>query len=311
LYLPEAWADDAERRTRTHVPAAIRFQTKPDLALGLIDQAQAWGVPVSTVVADAGYGGNLTFLAGLEARHLAYICRVSRTFGVRDPDAVRAAAAVVPAYAGLGQPPKPRPAPLLTAEAVLAALPADAWQTISWREVDGAPLCRAFAAYRVHGATGTPRHSTSHHRVQTGPEGWLLGERPLPGENGERKYYFASLPPDTPLARLAALAHSRWPIEQFYEDAKGECGLDDYQGRRWDGLHRHLALVRLAYSFLVHQRRPTSPGPTPAGPFPPAAPTVSAGDPPADARLALPGSRPLAHCRRPDPALPPPTELTK
>src|SRR5262249_42029965 len=49
-------------------------------------------------------------------------------------------------------------------------------------------------------------------------------------------------------------AHSRWPIEQFYEDAKGECGLDDYQGRRWDGLHRHLALAMLAYSFLARQR---------------------------------------------------------
>jgi SRSO17 transposase len=46
----------------------------------------------------------------------------------------------------------------------------------------------------------------------------------------------------------------RLPIEQFYEDAQGACGLDDYQGRRWDGLHRHLALVLLAYSFLACQR---------------------------------------------------------
>jgi hypothetical protein len=53
------------------------------------------------------------------------------------------------------------------------------------------------------------------------------------------------------LERLASLAKSRWAIEQFYEDAKGECGLGDYQGRRWDGLHRHLALSMLAYSFLM------------------------------------------------------------
>src|SRR5215467_10232591 len=65
---------------------------------------------------------------------------------------------------------------------------------------------------------------------------------------------YSNLPADTPLQRLVELAHSRWQIEQFYEDAKGACGLDHYQGRRWDGLHRHLALVMLAYSFLARQR---------------------------------------------------------
>ncbi|HSX83631.1 MAG TPA: transposase [Candidatus Saccharimonadia bacterium] len=65
----------------------------------------------------------------------------------------------------------------------------------------------------------------------------------------------------------ALVAHSRWPIEQFYEDAKDACGLDHYQGRRWDGLHRHLALVMLAYSFLARQRwRPAmSAGVSPSG----------------------------------------------
>ncbi len=56
------------------------------------------------------------------------------------------------------------------------------------------------------------------------------------------------------MERLVTLAHARWVIEQFYEDAKQECGLDNFQGRRWDGLHRHLALVMLAYSFLALQR---------------------------------------------------------
>jgi hypothetical protein len=126
----------------------------------------------------------------------------------------------------------------------------------------------------------TPRHSTSHSRVHTGPAGWLLAERPVPApkrqepstdepvpaddtatpeeaeeqEAEETKYWFSSLPPDTSLERLVPLAHARWVIEQFYEDAKQECGLDDFQGRRWDGLHRHLALVMLAYSFLMLQR---------------------------------------------------------
>ena len=135
-------------------------------------------------------------------------------------------------------------------------------------------------AIRVHWATGSSRHSTSHSRVHTGPEGWLLAERPTPvptsqepstdssvatadtvkpevaeeQEAPETKYWFSSLPPDTSLERLVTLAHARWVIEQFDEDAKQECGLDDFQGRRWDGLHRHLALVMLAYSFLALQR---------------------------------------------------------
>jgi SRSO17 transposase len=148
-------------------------------------------------------------------------------------------------------------------------------------------------ALRVHWATGSPRHSTSHSRVHTGPEGWLLAERPVSAptsqepstdeplppddptkqeaagepEAVETKYWFSSLPPDTSLERLVTLAHARWVIEQFYEDAKQECGLDDFQGRRWDGLHRHLALVMLAYSFLALQRLQL---PLPAGEdFPP------------------------------------------
>jgi hypothetical protein len=62
------------------------------------------------------------------------------------------------------------------------------------------------------------------------------------------------LPADASLQRLILLAHARWVIEQFYEDAKQECGFDHYQGRSWDGLHRHLALVMLAYSFLMFYR---------------------------------------------------------
>jgi hypothetical protein len=117
-------------------------------------------------------------------------------------------------------------------------------------------------ALRVHRATGSPRHSIDHELVLTAKEGWLIGERPLPGgepssahkkNEGEEelKYYYSSLGTEVSLKRLASVAKIRWAIEQFYEDAKGECGLSDYQGRRWEGLHRHLTLSMLAYSFLM------------------------------------------------------------
>ena len=295
LFVPESWVTDAQRRKRTHIPADLGEQTKPAIALSLLDRARAWGVPIQAVVVDAGYGDNPNFLAGLDERQVPYVCAVESTFGVRLPDEVRAAQEQRPTYGGRGQPRKPRPAPLYSVKELIAAQPASAWQTIEWREGTKGTMQAQVVAIRVHWATGSPRHSTSHSRVQTGPEGWLLAERPvsIPAstsqepsatepvppdatakqevagepEADETKYWFSTLPSDTSLERLVTLAHARWVIEQFYEDAKQECGLSDFQGRRWDGLHRHLALVMLAYSFLMLQRLQL---PLPAGEdFPP------------------------------------------
>jgi len=263
LYLPKAWAADCERRSRSHIPEDLPFRTKPELALELVDQARAWQVPFKTVVADAGYGSNPNFLAGLEERQVSYVCAVERSFGLRLPDEVQAASgAPPPEYRGIGRPRLPRSAPLHTAEALSRARPQEAWRTITWRDGTKKTLCKQFVAIRAHRATGNPAQGrrSSHSRVSTGPEGWLLAERPVPGHDGDVKWYYSNLPPDTHLERLVALAHSRWVIEQFYEDAKGECGLRDFQGRRWDGLHRHLALVMLTYSFLMQQRALASHG---------------------------------------------------
>jgi SRSO17 transposase len=317
LYLPNSWAADPQRCTAAHVPEAVAFQTKPAIALALIDQARQWEVPFGVVVTDAGYGDNPAFLEGLEERKLAYVCAVERGFGVRLPDEVQAAAATRPPRGGRGRPKLPRPAPLHTAEALTEALPSGAWQTITWREGTRGPLRKQFAALCVHWATGSPvaghaERSTTDARVRTGPAGWLLGERPLPEEEGERKWYFALLPADTPLLRLVRLAHSRWAVEQFYEESKGECGLDDFQGRRWDGLHRHLALVMLAYSFLVQQRlAATDSDADQAGLSPLSGSPQLAGHPPAGVGLAAAGSRALVHRYRPDQDVPPPTQLTK
>jgi SRSO17 transposase len=117
---------------------------------------------------------------------------------------------------------------------------------------------------------------------------------PQEKEEEKIKYWFSTLPPETSLERLVTVAHARWVIEQFYEDAKQECGLDDYQGRRWDGLHRHLALVMLAYSFLMFYRLTL---PLPSGEaFPPLRDTkLAVFRASTDAALALPGPRLVAH----------------
>ena len=262
LYLPEGWAEDPERRELAHVPEEVGFRSKPQIALSLVDLSREWGVPFSVVVADSGYGKYPGFLGGLEEeREVAYVCGVESTFGVRLPEEVRAAKeAGAPPYAGRGQPPKERPAPLYTAKEVIDSLPEEAWRTMSWREGTKKTLSKRMVALRTHRATGSDRHSIDHELVLTAAEGWLIGERPLPGQPSsaenkegeeELKYYYSTLGAEVSLARLASLAKSRWAIEQFYEDGKGECGLSDYQGRRWEGLHRHLALSMLAYSFLM------------------------------------------------------------
>jgi SRSO17 transposase len=316
LYLPDAWTSDTARRTRARIPSEETATTKLDRALALVDQARDWGVPFQVVCADAGYGDNPPFLQGLEERHLTYICAVESTFGVRLPDEVDTAAqeaaawATAPARArsahnrrGLGQPKKPRPARLYSVQALLDGQPEEAWQTVTWREGTKGDLRKQYIALRVHRATGGAHLPITDRRVSTGAPGWLVGERPLPGTTGDRQWYFSNLPAETALPRLVELAHARWTIEQFYEDAKGECGLDDYQGRRWDGLQRHLALVMLAYSFLAVQALATDAAPADEA-FPPGAPPESARRASPGARLALRRSRPVAHPDQPNTSQP-------
>src|SRR3984893_7967982 len=102
LFLPATWTEDAERREQSRVPKEIEQQTKPEIALGLLDRARQWGVPVQAVVVDAGYGDNPNFLQGLDARQVPYVCAVQSTFGCRLPDEVRATAAQTPVYGGGG-----------------------------------------------------------------------------------------------------------------------------------------------------------------------------------------------------------------
>jgi SRSO17 transposase len=225
LFLPESWAQDAQRRKQAQVPEQIIQQTKPEIALGLLDRAKLWGVPIGAVVADAGYGDNPNFLHGLDDRQVPYICAVESTFGCRLPEEVQAIALQPPAYQGRGQPRKPRPAPLYTVKELIEALPTSAWRTIPWREGTKGTMQVQAVAIRVHWATGSPLHSTSHSRVHTGPEGWLLAERsPWEAEADEQnsspdvqqadkpektKYWFSTLPAETSLGRLVILAHAR------------------------------------------------------------------------------------------------------
>jgi len=243
LYLPHAWAQDPARRQQARVPAEVPFQTKPEIALALLDQARAWGVPHRCVVADADYGDNPNFLMGLEARQEPYVVAVRTDFPV--------------CVGGVAT------SPVWRADELLQSVPHWQWRTIRWRRGTKGWLRKKFVAVRGW------RVTSDGHRH----EGWLVGERAPQGQPEERKYFWSNLPPETSLETLAEYAHRRHAIEQFHEEAKGELGWDQYQGRLWLGFHRHAVTVMLAYSFLVwlEQRHHRTRQGRRRDPFPPSA----------------------------------------
>jgi SRSO17 transposase len=221
LYLPREWAPDAERRQEAHVPAELQFQTKAEIALALLDEANACGVPHACVVSDADYGDNPNFLNGLEERRERYVVAVRANFSVA---LGRSALSAV-----------------RRADAVIAAQPARAWRVLCWTEDPGGSLRARFTAVRCWRVDG----DGTRHR------GWLLGQRPADNPQGEHKYGWSNFPPRTPLAVMVEYTHRRHWVEQYHEEAKGELGWDQYQGRRWEGFHRHAVTVMLSDSFLV------------------------------------------------------------
>jgi SRSO17 transposase len=137
----------------------------------------------------------------------------------------------------------------LPAEDILA----DAkWKSVSWRLGTKGKLKARFAAVRVRTADGPPqRIKEMGHQHLPGDEAWLIGEHRA---SGEKKYYLANLPTKTDLRTLAATIKARWICEQAHQQLKEELGLDHFEGRYWQGLHRHALITMIAYAFLQHRR---------------------------------------------------------
>jgi SRSO17 transposase len=259
LYLPEPWANDADRRKKAKVPDEVTFQTKPQIALELLDRAKDWGVRFSCVTADADYGDNPNFLAGLEKRRKRYVVAVRADFAVtltrRGGEARRA-------------------------DALIAAQAARSWHSVTWRQGSQGWMRGRFVALRGWRVT-----SSGGRRA-----GWLIGED---AADGKRRYYWSNFGADVALERMVEYAHRRHWVEQYHEEAKGLLGWDQYQGRLWRGFHRHAVSVMLAYSFLVRrewqQRQERARPGRPRRAFSPSAgpaPRVAAGGASADLRLA-------------------------
>ena len=247
LFLPENWTNDRRRLERAGVPVEYRTaRTKPEIALAEIDRIIASGVRSGCVLADAGYGASAPFRQGLTARKLAWAVGIPRHLKVY-PVGVQ----LIWPVASRGRPRK-RHIPDILSIAAEDMLANAKWQNVSWRTGTKGKLKARFAAVRVRIADGPPQRIRDKGRQHLpGEEAWLIGEHRM---SGEKKYYLANLPAATDLRTLAATIKARWVCEQAHQQLKEELGLDHFEGRSWQGLHRHALMTMIAYTFLQHRR---------------------------------------------------------
>ncbi|AHE52369.1 IS701 family transposase [Sphingomonas sanxanigenens] len=248
LFLPEAWANDAERRRKARVPEDIPFRSKTGIALDQLAAAIAQGLPPGVVLADAGYGGAADFRQGVTDLGLAYAVAIRPITNVWRP--------------GEAPPPRsrthrrgPRPGEQklpkhahqpVQVKALALELPDSAWQTVTCRQGSSEPLGGRFAFLRLCCANGDGL------RANPSPELWLMIEWPQ-GDPEPARFWLSTLPADIATTELVRLTKLRWRIERDYLDLKQQCGLGHYEGRGWRGFHHHVTLCIAAYGFLISQ----------------------------------------------------------
>lgn len=219
LYLPLDWCEDRDRCRAAHIPEAVRFATKPELAIQMLGRMEQAGCPIAWVVADTVYGGNLDLRTWLEAHAYPYVLAVAcdEPVGIVTPDGVR------------------RRVQVREVEALV--LQESDWQRLSLSEGTKGP--RLFDWARV----------PILHQWQDDGRHWLLIRRSL-GDPTEKAYSFVCAPVGTTLPEMVAASGARWHIEEDFENAK-DLGLDHYEVRGLPGWYRHITLVLLALAFLT------------------------------------------------------------
>lgn len=219
LYLPREWTDDPDRCAGAGIPEDRGFKTKPALAIDMIERALDAGVPAKWAAGDAVYGQYHRLRRTLEERGIYYVLAVpvSQRVVVKDGS-----------FLGAEK----------RADAAVKDLVPSAWRTRS--AGDGAKGIRdyAWARVRINGAE------------DGGAEHWLLARRSLANPS-EVAYFICHTPRRTALAQMARIAGIRWAIEETFQTAKGEAGLDHYQVRQYTGWYRHITLSMLAHAFLT------------------------------------------------------------
>lgn len=244
LFLPQGWMAEthAEMRRICGVPEELRSQTKPEIALVLLQKAIERGeLPCQWVAADELYGDATAFRDGIAALDKWYFVEVSCSapFWLEKPEVY------LPEWKGRGR--RPTRLRLRNTEqtsqrvdGLPQQLPAEAWVRAKIKEGTKGPLVCDFACLRVFEVReGLP-----------GPESWLIIRRNI-DDHTEIKYYFSNAPATIDPLQLVRISGMRWPVEIIFRTAKVEVGFDHYELRSWLGWHHHMLFAFLAHHFLV------------------------------------------------------------
>jgi SRSO17 transposase len=246
LYLPKDWAHDEARRKKAHVPEAVTFKTKPQIALEQLRFARAAGIPVGAVLMDPAYGNDARLRTGVSELALSYVAGIQSTCLVWPPGAEPRRRGKPINNTGRRDEPD-----LISVKKLALGLPKKAWRTIRWREGSADWLSSRFARVRVRAA-----HPYLLPELLV-PE-WLLIEWPE-CEAKPTKYWLSTLPANVSFRKLVGLAKLRWRIERDYQELKQEVGLGHFEGRGWLGFHHHATMCIAAYGFLISERETISP----------------------------------------------------
>jgi SRSO17 transposase len=219
LYVPEVWTADRERCRAAGIPDDVEFATKPRQAMAMLQRAFAAGVPFGWVTADEAYGQVKYLRVWLEQHDAPYVLATKCNDTLITSDA--------------GQ---------RRAEELIRELPARAWRRLSVGAGAHGPRDYDWARVSIR-ISWVP-----------GRGHWLLARRKItePGQApGEIAYYVCFGPRRSTLVDLAWIAGSRWRIEECFQQAKNEAGLDHYQVRSWRAWHAHITLSMLALAWLA------------------------------------------------------------
>jgi SRSO17 transposase len=222
LYLPEEWMGDRVRCREAGIPEEVGFATKGELAQQMLVRAFAADIPADWVVGDTVYGYDELRLF-LEEQQKNYVVAVPETHTIWVQG-------------------RQQPVGLLA-----ALLPQEAWVVLSAGEGSKGPRLYEWAWLQL------PQQAEGHSERAR----WVLIRRNLT-DPSKRAYYRAAGPAQTTLVTLVTVTGSRWKIEEGYEQAKGEVGLDQYEVRAWRAWYRYVTLSLVAYAALVVLQRQAS-----------------------------------------------------